>query len=414
MFCKEIGTLLHKSLTGAFTPPIMVCQKTLRHDVDDLVALVLSGLKLAVVADCNTEKALGGDVFRALKSGFAASLVFLDSPVVADMETVKWLQNQTKHYDALVAVGSGTINDLCKYTAFIDGKPYIVFPTAASMNGYLSANASISVDGFKTTLKAQMPQAVFCDLEVITSAPIRLSKSGLGDCLARPTAQADWLLSHLVLDTTYNETPFTLLESVEPALFDNARGIAKADPQTVELLVQALLLSGLGMTIAGGSYPASQGEHMVAHAYGMLDMQKYRNADDASAFPTLHGEEIGVTTLAIAQLQENMLRRSPALRLEPFPARKIIELFGDKVAQEAGKAYQIKLELMQTARSYDWNTIAERLQPIMLPSKNILAILQAAEAPHTPEMLDWADADYSNAFMHARFLRERFTFLDLV
>ena len=32
--------------------------------------------------------------------------------------------------DALIAIGSGTINDLCKYASAQDGKPYAVFATA--------------------------------------------------------------------------------------------------------------------------------------------------------------------------------------------------------------------------------------------------------------------------------------------
>ena len=61
--------------------------------------------------------------------------------------------------DALVAVGSGTINDLCKYAAAKDGKPYVVFATAPSMNGYTSMNAAITVDGHKKTLPAATPRA---------------------------------------------------------------------------------------------------------------------------------------------------------------------------------------------------------------------------------------------------------------
>ena len=57
--------------------------------------------------------------------------------------------------DALVAVGSGTINDLCKYAAAQDGKPYAVFATAPSMNGYTSKNAAITVDGHKKSLPAR-------------------------------------------------------------------------------------------------------------------------------------------------------------------------------------------------------------------------------------------------------------------
>ena len=404
MFDKEIATLLQKSLP---TPPLMVCQRTLRHDIDDLVAMVFHGIKLAVVADCNTEKVLGNDVFRALKARFPTTLVFLPEPVIADDITAKWLHGQTQKCDALVAVGSGTINDLCKYVAFTDGKPYIVFPTAASMNGYFSANASTTIDGYKKTVKAQMPQAVFCDLEVITGAPMRLSKSGLGDSLARPTAQADWLMSHLLLGTPYNEIPFQLLQPVEADLFDNARGIAKRDPKTIESLVHTLVLSGLGMTIAGGSYPASQGEHMIAHAMEMLP----HKGNNPHSF---HGEQIGVTTITMARLQEKCLRSSPSLQIKPFPSGQITALFGETVADEAAKSYRIKTEMIQAAsHQYSWDGISEQLEPIMMPPQTILSILQSAEAPHTPETLGWADADYHHAVTYSPFLRERVTFLDL-
>src|SRR5262249_15299422 len=156
------------------------------------------------------------------------------------------------------------------------------------------------------------------------AAPARLAKSGLGDALARPTAQADWLLSHLLLGTAYNALPFTLLAPLEPALHDQARGIAKGDSESIRLLLQTLLLSGLGMTIAGGSYPASQGEHMIAHAYHMLSREEAG---------TLHGEEIGVTTLTMARLQEDLLHRPLILKSRKFPQAQIEQLFGPGITE---------------------------------------------------------------------------------
>ena len=48
---------------------------------------------------------------------------------------------------SLLAVGSGTINDVTKCAAARSGRRYAVFGTALSMNGYTSENAAITVDG---------------------------------------------------------------------------------------------------------------------------------------------------------------------------------------------------------------------------------------------------------------------------
>ncbi len=99
----------------------------------------------------------------------------------------------------MIAVGSGTINDVCKYGSAQDKKPYAVFATAPSMNGYTSVNAAITVHGHKMSLAAQAPVGAFFDLGVLAAAPARMIRSGLGDSLCRTTAQADWLLSHLLV-----------------------------------------------------------------------------------------------------------------------------------------------------------------------------------------------------------------------
>jgi len=405
MFSRETEALLHKSLP---TIPRMVCSRSLKHDIDDLTAMVLPVKTLAIVDDSHTAQAFGNNIFRALKDRFECIHITLEATPTANKETIRELQRKTSRCDALVASGSGTISDLCKYASFLDKKPYIVFPTAASMNGYLSANASISEDGYKHTLAAHMPEAVFCDMSVIAAAPPRLSKSGLGDSLARPTAQADWLLSHLLLGTPYNETPFELLKPLEPQLHENARGIAKGDLPSIELLMRTLLLSGLGMTIAKGSYPASQGEHMIAHAY--------RHPREGGDPATFHGEEIGITTLFMARLQEQLLKKRPTLRTLGFPQEEIKKIYGDKITEEAKKSYRVKQELIEKTNldaSLRWHDIIGRIEPVIIPSAKIHAILKAAECPDTPEALGWDTKAYQTAITYARFLRDRFTFLDI-
>ncbi len=98
---------------------------------------------------------------------------------VTSLETVNLVRSRAKDSDLIVALSSGTVNDICKYASYLEGKNYISFPTAASMNGYTSSNASILVDGYKKFLVAHLPRAIYIDTNIITNAPLRLTLSGL-------------------------------------------------------------------------------------------------------------------------------------------------------------------------------------------------------------------------------------------
>ena len=180
----------------------------------DLVAALDLGHYLALVADEDTYAALGQRVERALGSRFAVQRIVLDRAPHADTATLERLSARLDaRTDAVVAVGSGTINDLCKLAALGRGCPQVVFATAPSMNGYTSLSASITEGGLKRSVRAATPVGVFFDLAVLAAAPLRLIRAGLGDSVCRPTAQADWLLSHLLLGRPYREVPFALLAS---------------------------------------------------------------------------------------------------------------------------------------------------------------------------------------------------------
>ena len=75
------------------------------------------------------------------------------------------------------------------------------------------------------------PSGVFFDLSVLAAAPLRMMRAGLGDTVCRTTAQVDWLLSHLLLDTVYAETPYRLMEEDEPRLYAQAASAARARPR---------------------------------------------------------------------------------------------------------------------------------------------------------------------------------------
>ena len=226
----------------------------------------------------------------------------------------------------MIAIGSGTINDLCKYASAKDGKPYAVFATAPSMNGYTSVNAAITEHGHKKSLAAHAPKGAFFDLSVLAAAPVRLIRSGLGDSLCRATSQADWLLAHLLFGKPYRELPYALLAADEPVLFENAADLVAGSVEVMESLVRTLVLSGFGTAIIGNSQPASQGEHLISHFIDMFEPE---------GRPLIyHGEQIGVTTLTMARLQRIMLESVPVLS----PDTETLDDFVARYGEELGRS----------------------------------------------------------------------------
>jgi glycerol-1-phosphate dehydrogenase [NAD(P)+] len=384
----------------------------------ELVSNLGFGRKLAVVSDPETRAAMGARIEKALASKFTIQSIVLPSHPHPDQETLAKLEQAIDaDVNAVIAVGSGSINDLCKMAAHKRGCPQAIFGTAPSMNGYTSANAAITVGGLKKTLAATAPQGVFLDLQVLAAAPKRLIRSGLGDSLCRPTAQADWLLAHLMGDPAsgkkYSETPFDLLAGDEADLFAGASALMKGDLAVMRSLARTLVLSGFGMTICGGSYPASQGEHLISHYMDMLGAGK--NLPES-----YHGEQIGVTALAMARLQEKFLAKAeaPVMRASVITREQVLAHFGAVLGESCWKELEPKLldakraEALNDLLRSQWSTIRSRVQAVTLPSEFLASVLKEAGAPMQASELGWPKPLYEDALVHAREIRNRYTFLD--
>ena len=377
----------------------------------ELVEALGLGRHLAVISDVNTFAVLGARVERALASRFVIQRLVLDGGTHAEPPTIaRLLHELDPKTDAVVAVGSGTLNDLCKMVALQRGCPQIIFATAPSMNGYTSLSASISDGGMKRSIRAATPVGVFFDLGVLAAAPARLIQAGLGDSLCRPTAQADWLLAHLVLDRPYREAPFAMLAADERALIERADALVSGDLEAMRHLVRTLVLSGFGMTICGGSFPASQGEHLISH---YLDMMQ-------PAHTAFHGEQIAVTAIAMARLQDNILARAepPVLRASAIDRGAVLRHFGPVQGDACWRELEAKLlddaraDAINARLAGSWSAIRERIAGVTLGAARMTEILAAAGAPTTPEDLGCPPELFDRAMEHARELRDRYTFLD--
>lgn len=371
---------------------------------------------ILVVCDENTDKILGEDISSRIK----AKKHILPHPVKPTLAAIRQVVGVIKvqKIEAVIAVGSGTLNDICKYASFLAGKPYVVFPTAPSMNGYASISASVIDKGYRTSKRAHLPTGIFVDLEVLMQAPRALIHSGVGDSLCCFTAQADWLMSHLLLDTSYNKVPFDLLKRDVNTLLEQSGSLLKNDEKAMYSLVSLLILSGIGMTLANGSYPASQGEHMIAHTMEMRNAQLSLDIQPE----IYHGQYIAVTTLTMANIQEFVLERGveqSALSFADLPENEINQYFGGYVAESCIQASRLKYhqwpKIAEAIQQKDkWQEVVKHVSPLLLSSRHLLEIFTEIGAPTSPAELGWSLENYGEAVKMAKYSRERFTFLDLV
>lgn len=377
----------------------------------DLVEAVMPAASYVVVADRDTAEAMGARVAQRL--GQKARLLVLDHPH-ADEEAVRRLQKATADAESLVAVGSGTINDICKYATFLDGRSYSVFGTAPSMNGYTSSTASITLDsGLKTTRNAHAAKGVFIDIGVSAGAPQYLIGAGLGDSLCRPTAQVDWYFSHVMLGTRYATAPYALLAADEAEMLARSAGLGHRDHDAIGYLQRVLTLAGLGLAVVGMSHPGSMGEHQISHWIDSFAGDRHPG--------TVHGQQVGVASVTMARLQDRILSMETAPRIRAWQPDEaaIRSRYPAAAVEDCLKASRAKA--MTAAEAEDFNTRLERIWPelrqtlrsMMLPPDEMAQHLRAAGGGATCAEIGMDRDLYVEALRRCREMRDRFSMLDM-
>jgi glycerol-1-phosphate dehydrogenase [NAD(P)+] len=416
--------ILTKLLAGDYRDPdtgerlnVPVKSLVIRHSLAGSEAGLVSKLDLpkpyAIVSDDDTHRALGQRVETALQPTGKLIPIRLGKRPHPDDVTAERVMQEGERAGSYIAIGSGSVCDLAKYAAAKQGKRCAFFATAPSMNGYTSVNAAITVHGHKKSLAAISPDGVFVDLDVLAKAPKRLIQAGFGDAICRSTAQTDWLLASRLLGQPYRTTPFAFITELENQLVADPAALLKGDRAALSCLIQILLLSGFGMTICGGSFPASQGEHLISHHIEMMPPTGWE--------PALHGEQIAVTTLVMAKLQERILTRDspPQLSASKVSMGSLRSHFGEEVGLACWKDIQPKLSDSERAMRLNerlqaiWPRLKSEIIAIRRPAAQVEAALTQVEAPRRYAAIGLPRTAFKDAILHAREIRNRYTFLDL-
>lgn len=373
--------------------------------------------RIVIVADKRTREVYGETVWKCLGEFRNRSFCLVpdryNSDPVCDRDTMRWLKEQVgeKSADFLLAVGSGVINDLCKWASFELDLPYGVIATAASMNGYAAANVAPTIDGVKVLIRARPPVFVGADPSVIEHAPFDMTEAGFGDTLAKFMSGADWWMNHFLFDEYYCGFCSGMLDSIEQTLLARPEKIAQQDPEALRTLFEALFWSGAAMTLVGSSAPASGGEHLLSHTLDMVSSIRHGRHD-------LHGRQVGLGTIFSAALYERILSiEDPVFVVTPDQIDPDYWAQPNVISAVAEQYEQKKLFFETSAEKLsfqeNWKILRNGLKNKVKSPVQIRQLLKTAGAAYTVEQIGCTRQQFLQAVVHMHEIRKRFTVVDL-
>ena len=384
------------------------------------------GREAIVVADKNTWRVAGAEVFEALQAAGVKVQKFLfeEDEFHADWDHIETLDRVLDSTGAIaVSVGSGTINDLCKLCSHHHQQSYLTVPTAASVDGYTSFGASITYQNAKQTFECPAPVAVVADVDVIAAAPKPMTAAGYADLAAKVPAGAEWMIADIVGAEPIQPAAWHVLQDCLDELLANPAGVAAGEPAAVADLFEGLILSGFAMQAARSSRPASCCDHLFSH---ILDMTHHRYQGKFVS----HGFQVAIGTLTMCAVLEEFLKYDlssldidacvaawPSLAEEQA---RSLEIFKDFPAPKLGyenitKKYSdadgVRREL--TAVRDNWPALRERIAGQIWSFDKMKEAFRIAGAPYEPEHIGITREDIRAMFPIVQLMRWRYNVLDL-
>ena len=388
---------------------------------------------ILVVSDPNTRLIAGKQVIDSLLA--AGLCVFeckftMDEPLPDEHSIGILTAAYTPDIDLILGVGSGTINDICTYVGEKVSCPSAIVGTAASMDGYASLGSAMLLDGLKVTPPSQCAVAIFCDIDILSKAPMHLTAAGLGDMLGKLTALADWRLSHLLVGEPMPEDIVLLVEDaltkINAGIPHLAAGFSSIgynqslsdfEPdetycEAIKSITEGLILTGIAMSIYGDSRPASGTEHHLAHFWEM-------RMHAEGIVPALHGIKVGLATVVGLELWKNLantLRSTQILPMTPSPCA--IDSYESDIRRLYGSNAENVLLTDNPNLSYEY--IISHKQAILeiadsLPSPDAVAdMLSSAGAPIRPSDINLSKETLYTSVVYARDRKKTYTVLQLL
>lgn len=324
--------------------------------------------------------------------------------------------------DVIIAVGTGSINDLCRFASFKWRKPFFTVATAPPMDGFASNVAALIINNLKTTYVTHAPQAIIGDVEILKNAPLQMITAGLGDTLGKYTCLCDWKLANLINGEYYCPTIVEMVRTCVSKVYANAERISQSDPDVVGNVMEALVLTGIAMSFVNNSRPAAGCEHHLSHFWETLFMQK-------NIPPVLHGAKVGIGTLMILKIAELLQKKAIDFNAARRAAKaydpqkwetEIRHVYGPAAdgiitMEHDSQKNNTEDRLKRIAIiEQNWEGICEILKEDLPPAEELKELLKQLGAPYFPAQKGIGDKMLWNAIVYAKEIRNRYTILQMV
>ncbi len=393
-----------------------------------LFARTFPGARAIVVADGNTWAVAGAQVQASLAAAGVATdepYVFPGTPTLfADEHATYALRDHLARTDALAcSVASGSLNDITKWASSLLGRSYLNVCTAASVDGYTSFGAAITVDGVKGTQDCPAPRAVLAPLDVMAAAPVRLTATGYGDLFEKVPAGADWIVADELGVEPIDDHVWDLVQGPLAEALSDPEGLTRGDLDAMTKLTDGLMMSGLAMQVHRTSRPASGAGHYFSHQW---EMEGYGRDWDP---PLSHGFKVGLGTLAMCALFERVLEidlgsydidarlaewptpEADRARVESWQPNEVIRR--SSVAQSAAKYLTVDEARGRLERIIErWPVILDRIRPQLWSAARVEQALRTVGAIHHPAQIGVSLAELRTKYYQAQTIRTRYTVLD--
>ncbi len=302
------------------------------HGVVDEVGAAIADLHLTgepLVVTSPTPNELAGDRIRS-QVPEAETIVVETASFDSIERVIEAATSQAADY--LIGLGGGKPIDIAKMAADELNVGLVSVPTAASHDGIVSGRGSVPDGDTRHSVAADPPLAVLADTEIMAQAPWELTTAGCADIISNYTAVQDWRLANRLKNVEYSEYAGALSEMTAEMLVDNADSIRPNLEESAWIVVKALVSSGVAMSIAGTSRPASGAEHLISH-----------QLDRIAPGQALHGHQVGVASILTEYLHSGNGGRWEAIR------DALDQLGAPTTAAELGVSDDDLLEAMTTA-----------------------------------------------------------------
>jgi len=373
-----------------------------------------------VVMDANTEEAAGSKVIDELsRSGLhVTAFCFPERDgLLANETSVSRLHEplQGSDTDSIVSVGSGVITDTTRYVASLMGRDFVSVPTAASMDGYASNLAVMEFGGMKTSFPVAPPVAIFADPRTIASAPLDMTRAGLGDLFGKASAHVDWLASHKLYGEYYCAKVEQRVTGPLVHAATHVADILEGSTEAVSGFMRGLVESGIAMAMIGNSRPASGCEHHASHFWDFL-------AATGRRAHTPHGFQVGYASHFAMRLQHYAFGGGIQELSIPRP------ITADEEARSWFTGHEAELDAVMDekrqflaghgaaspATSSSWESACEQIGEAMGVFPLVADALSVAGIPSQPGFLGLDTATLKATFRWANRMRARYTVLDFL